>query len=110
MSPPYRSANYNNVTGQCETSDMDRHTTVGTGAFVAEENSDFLENNCVDDPVKMCEFQKMEGKILKTVDSVHQEVASLDDCKRLCLTAPFKYVHSLEIVPLSNAGEEKLKV
>lgn len=69
---------------------MDRHTAVGTGAFRSADNSDFLENNCVDDPVRLCEFQKMEGRILKTVDSVYQDVATLDDCKRLCLTATFR--------------------
>ncbi|ROT79792.1 hypothetical protein C7M84_001483 [Penaeus vannamei] len=85
-----RSANFNNATGDCQISDMDRHTTVGTGAFKVAENSDFLENNCVDDPVRLCEFQRMEGRILKTVDSVFQDVESLEDCKRLCLTAPFR--------------------
>ncbi|XP_069987065.1 uncharacterized protein [Penaeus vannamei] len=84
------SANFNNATGDCQISDMDRHTTVGTGAFKVAENSDFLENNCVDDPVRLCEFQRMEGRILKTVDSVFQDVESLEDCKRLCLTAPFR--------------------
>lgn len=86
----HRSANYNNATGDCATSDMDRHTAVGTGAFRPLENSDFLENNCVDDPVRLCEFQKMEGRILKTVDSVYQDVEGLDECKRLCLTASFR--------------------
>ncbi|KAK7053130.1 hypothetical protein SK128_017679 [Halocaridina rubra] len=74
---------------------MDRHTAVGTGAFRAADNNDFLENNCVDDPVKLCEFQKMEGRILKTVDSVFQDVNSLEDCKRLCLTAPYR-CHSFD--------------
>ncbi|KAK8744725.1 hypothetical protein OTU49_000584 [Cherax quadricarinatus] len=92
---PCRSANFNNATGDCSISDMDRHTAVGTGAFRAAENSDFLENNCVDDPVRLCEFQKMESRILKTVDSVYQEVASLEDCKRLCLTASFR-CHSFD--------------
>ena len=71
---------------------MDRHTAVGSGAFKVSDNTDYLENNCVDDPVRLCEFQKMEGKILKTVDSVYQDVGSLDECKKLCLTAPYRYV------------------
>lgn len=90
-----RSANFNNASGNCQISDMDRHTAVGTGSFRAAANTDFLENNCVDDPVRLCEFQKMEGRILKTVDSVYQEVNSLEDCKRLCLTAPFR-CHSFD--------------
>ncbi|KAG7175215.1 putative PAN domain-containing protein 7 [Homarus americanus] len=74
---------------------MDRHTAVGTGAFQSAVNSDFLENNCVDDPVRLCEFQKMEGRILKTVDSVYQDVDGLEDCKRLCLTTSFR-CHSFD--------------
>ncbi|XP_050714684.1 uncharacterized protein LOC126997559 [Eriocheir sinensis] len=92
---PCRSANFNNSTGDCATSDMDRHTAVGTGSFRPSENSDFLENNCVDDPVRLCEFQKMEGRILKTVDSVYQDVVGLEECKRLCLTASFR-CHSFD--------------
>ncbi|KAA0192345.1 hypothetical protein HAZT_HAZT001565 [Hyalella azteca] len=79
----------------CSISDMDRHTVVGSGSFKRSENTDFLENNCVDDPVRLCEFQKMEGRILKTVDSVFQEVESLDECKQLCLEAPYR-CHSFD--------------
>ena len=86
----FRSANFNNQTGNCQISDMDRHTVVGSGAFKPAANTDFMEANCVDDPVKLCEFQKMDGRILKTVDSVFQDVDTIDDCKKLCLTAPFR--------------------
>jgi len=92
---PCRSANFNNQTGDCKISDMDRHTVVGSGAFKPAANTEFLEANCVDDPVKLCEFQKMDGRILKTVDSVFQDVETLDDCKKLCLTAPFR-CHSFD--------------
>jgi hypothetical protein len=54
-----------------------------------------MENNCVDDPVKLCEFQKLEGRILKTVDSVFQDVSTIDDCRQLCLTAPYR-CHSFD--------------
>ena len=33
---------------------------------------EYLENNCVDDPVKLCDFQLLENRIMKTVDSVYQ--------------------------------------
>lgn len=74
---------------------MDRHTMAGTGAFKVSASVDYLENNCVDDPVKLCEFQKLDGRILKTVDSVFQDVASIDDCRQLCLTAPYR-CHSFD--------------
>ena len=30
----------------------------------------YLENNCVDDPVKLCDFQLLENRIMKTIHSV----------------------------------------
>ena len=75
------------ATGECRISDMDRHTVAGTTAFtVTFENQlfsptchsqeslgdEYLENNCVDDPVKLCDFQLLENRIMKTVDSVYQ--------------------------------------
>lgn len=90
-----RSANFNNVTGECRLSDMDRHTMAGTGAFRTSSSNDYMENNCVDDPVKLCEFQKLDGRILKTVNSIFQDVASIDDCRQLCLTAPYR-CHSFD--------------
>ena len=51
---------------------MDRHTIAGTGEFVASPDDEFMENNCVDDPVRLCDFQLLENRIMKTVDSVYQ--------------------------------------
>ena len=52
---------------------MDRHTVAGTGTFQESSVGDeYLENNCVDDPVKLCDFQLLENRIMKTVDSVYQ--------------------------------------
>jgi len=70
-----RSATYNSKTGDCRISDMDRHTVSSTGDFeLSAEGADdvYLENNCVDDPVKLCDFQLLENRIMKTVDSVYQ--------------------------------------
>lgn len=85
-----RSANYNNGTAECDMSDMDRLTVAGQGAFEPAVGIDYLENNCVDEPVKLCEFKKFPGRILKTVDSVYQDVGSLDDCRELCLNSPYR--------------------
>ena len=67
-----RSASYRASTGECRLSDMDRHTVAGTGAFTEAVGEEYLENNCVDDPVKLCDFQLLENRIMKTVDSVYQ--------------------------------------
>ena len=51
---------------------MDRHTVASTGDFLVSTDDEYLENNCVDDPVKLCDFQLLENRIMKTVDSVYQ--------------------------------------
>ncbi|XP_025074328.1 uncharacterized protein LOC105428263 isoform X4 [Pogonomyrmex barbatus] len=85
-----RSANYINATKQCELSDMDRMTIAGSNAFQAAKGVDYLENHCVEEPVKLCEFKKLTGRILKTVDSVYQDVGTSDECRELCLNSPFR--------------------
>lgn len=69
---------------------MDRLTLGSTSAIKAKEGAEYLENNCAEEPTKMCEFKKLPGKILKTVDSVYQEIANADDCRELCLNSPFR--------------------
>ncbi|CAH0559295.1 unnamed protein product [Brassicogethes aeneus] len=85
-----RSANYNNATGACELSNMDRITLAGSNAFQAADGIEYMENNCVEEPTKLCEFKKLNGMILKTVDSVYQDVGSVDECRELCLNSPYR--------------------
>jgi len=85
-----RSANYNNATGDCELSTMDRITLAGSTTFQTADGYEYMENNCVDEPTKLCEFKKLTGRILKTVDSVYQDVGSLDECRELCLNSPYR--------------------
>ncbi|CAH1134466.1 unnamed protein product [Ceutorhynchus assimilis] len=85
-----RSANYNNATGDCELSSMDRLTVAGSSAFVSADGYDYMENNCIEEPTKLCEFKKLNGRILKTVDSVYQDVGTLEECKELCLNSPYR--------------------
>lgn len=86
----FRSANYIASTEECELSEMDRLTVAGSNAFQTAVDSDYLENNCVDEPTKLCEFKKLNGRILKTVDSVYQEVGSVEECRDLCLNSPYR--------------------
>ncbi|XP_055587928.1 uncharacterized protein LOC129740317 [Uranotaenia lowii] len=85
-----RSANFYQSTMTCELSDMDRITLAGSSAFQAADEADYLENNCAEEPTKLCEFKRMSGRILKTVDSVYQDVASVDECRELCLSSPYR--------------------
>jgi hypothetical protein len=53
---------------------------------------DYLEVNCAPpgEPDKLCVYEQTKGKILKTVDSVFQAIASREDCEDLCNNAPFR--------------------
>lgn len=83
-------------------SDMDRLTVAGSGSFEPATGYDYLENNCVEEPVKLCEFKKLPGRILKTVDSVYQEVDSAEECRDLCLNSPYR-CHSYDY---GDTGEQ----
>ncbi|XP_036223876.2 uncharacterized protein [Bactrocera oleae] len=85
-----RSANYYRSSNTCELSEMDRITLAGSGAFQPHDAVDYLENNCADEPNKLCEFKRLSGRILKTVDSVYQDVGSIDECRDLCLNSPYR--------------------
>jgi hypothetical protein len=51
---------------------MDRFSVTARSAYSTTPDVDYFETNCADDPVKMCDFQRTEGRILKTVDAVYQ--------------------------------------
>ena len=51
----------------------------------------FSERNCiVGEPRRLCIYDRVKGKILKTVDSVYQAIDSREDCEDLCNSAPFR--------------------
>lgn len=68
----YRSASFIAGENECGLSDMDRFSATARSAYTAGEGAEYFETNCIDDPVKMCDFQRTEGRILKTVDAVFQ--------------------------------------
>ncbi|XP_005177489.2 uncharacterized protein LOC101896863 [Musca domestica] len=85
-----RSANYYRHSGLCELSDMDRITLSGSNNVEPYDGADYLENNCAEEPSKLCEFKRISGKILKTVDSVYQDINSIEECRDLCLNSPYR--------------------
>ncbi|TDG50882.1 hypothetical protein AWZ03_002537 [Drosophila navojoa] len=84
------SANYHRDSNSCTLSEMDRFTLAGSNAFQAHPGTDYLENNCAEEPNKLCEFKRLPGRILKTVDSVYQDIGSVDECRELCLNSPYR--------------------
>ncbi|XP_066995451.2 uncharacterized protein [Anabrus simplex] len=93
---PCRSGNYNHKSGDCSLSDMDRFSVSGLNSLVEEEAVDYLESNCVNDPIKMCDFTALNGKILKTVDAVHEGVPTIEECRNLCLQAADFRCHTFD--------------
>jgi len=85
-----RSAQYSRATGECRLAAMDRQSMSGRPGFAAEDGVDYMEVNCVGLESKLCLYEKVRGKILKTVDAVYQAIASEEDCKNLCNNAPFR--------------------
>ena len=69
----------------------DRHELAGQPLFQPETGVDYVEKNCVDDNDKrLCIYEEVKGKILKTVDSVYQAIDSREDCEDLCNNAPYR--------------------
>ena len=86
-----RAINWIEENKDCSLLGVDRHVLAGTTAFSPVEGSDYLERNCVvGEPRRLCIYDRVKGKILKTVDSVYQAIDSREDCEDLCNTAPFR--------------------
>lgn len=69
---------------------MDRITLSAGASVEPYDGADYLENNCAEEPSKLCEFKRISGKILKTVDSVYQDINTIDECRDLCLNSPYR--------------------
>lgn len=85
-----RSIMFTEGSGECRLAAMDRHSLAGRPGFGPANGVQYMEVNCVSDPSKLCLYGKERGKILKTVDAVHQAIASEEDCQDLCNNAPFR--------------------
>ena len=89
---------------------MDRHTVASSGDFTESQDDQYLENNCVDDPVKLCDFRLLENRIMKTVDSVYQvgSAVTMDGRRRANAMATFRYTRgfapSSEQVSVADAS------
>jgi len=86
-----RAINWIEENQDCTLLDVDRHVLAGTTSFAPKEGTDYLERNCiVGEPRRLCIYDRVKGKILKTVDSVYQAIDSREDCEDLCNSAPFR--------------------
>jgi hypothetical protein len=69
--------------------DFDRYSQPTT-PFLQQPNMDYIESQCVPEPNRSCEFKKIENRLLKTVDSLVEGVSSMEECRQLCLNAPYR--------------------
>jgi hypothetical protein len=91
----FRSASFSPATGECLLSELDRFS--GSAALVAAAPASlYMESNCVEDPGRLCDFREVRGRLLKTVDSVWEGVASRERCRDLCAAAAGGRCHTYD--------------
>lgn len=62
---------------------------------------DYGENNCIQEARGICDFKPLQNRILKTVDSIYQDIKSEPECRKRCLQAPYR-CHSYDLGDSSN--------
>jgi len=94
--PQCRAINWVSESAECNLLNVDRQVMAGRPAFQAAQGVDLLEKNCIEPGAdRLCLYETVKGKILKTVDSVYQAIDSKEDCEDLCNNAPFR-CHSFD--------------
>lgn len=101
-----RSASFDPTNKACTLSQVDRNMAGRKQLLEISEKVDYLEVSCVPKPTKMCEFQSMRGRILKTVDAVYQDVGSVEECRSRCTNSNFT-CYSYDFM---SAGEKICRV
>lgn len=102
-----KSFNYDSASGSCSLSDMDRHSLPTAAArrrhYVESsvDTIDYGENNCVQEARGICDFKPLQNRILKTVDSIYQDIKSEPECRKRCLQAAYR-CHSYDMGDASN--------
>lgn len=102
-----KSFNYDSASGSCQLSDMDRHSlptaSLRRRHYVEStiDTIDYGENNCIQEARGICDFKALNNRILKTVDSIHQDIKTEPECRKRCLQAPYR-CHSYDLGDSSN--------
>jgi len=84
-----RSAAYNRENKICAMSQIDRNMAGRKNFVQVTEKTDYVEISCGAKPDRMCEFKTIREKIMKTVDAVHLDTESTEECRQKCLEADF---------------------
>ncbi|RWS27044.1 uncharacterized protein B4U80_03602 [Leptotrombidium deliense] len=86
-----RSVNYNRFSRECDLMSVDRQSVEGDIPTLVDTNVDYVEINCEEESSKRsCEFKKLNGVILKTVDAVYPDIKDVNECRHKCLESAFR--------------------
>lgn len=102
-----KSFNYDLASGSCQLSDVDRHSLPSAALrrrhFVESplDTIDYGENNCVQEVRGICDFKPLQNRILKTVDSIYQDIKTEPECRKRCLQAAYR-CHSYDLGDSAN--------
>ena len=69
---------------RCALLTRDRVTAQSGGTLSNSRDVDYLENTCLQRQSGVCDYKPRLGILLKTVDSVHKDVSSIEECQELC--------------------------
>ncbi|XP_050723631.1 uncharacterized protein LOC127002106 [Eriocheir sinensis] len=84
-----RSISYNYTTGSCLLSKVNRNMAGRKQLLKMAPGAVYAEVACVPKPQKMCEFTRMPGRILKTVDAVYRDLQTTEECRERCMKSDF---------------------
>lgn len=85
-----RSVEFDRENSLCKMSQFDRNMAGRNRRMVmTNSTSDYIEMSCGAKPDRMCEFQRKTNQIMKTVDAVHLDTNSTEECREKCLNADF---------------------
>jgi len=70
-------------------SQQDRNMAGLKRVVEADAHHDYLELACGAKPQRTCQFKKLSERIMKTVDAVHLDIGSTEECRQKCLDASF---------------------
>lgn len=77
-------------TGTCEMLENNRHSIASSFHFEkyfikSNRSVEYIESNCITEANAMCFFKRVRNRVLKTVDSLYEQIKDEEQCKQLCL-------------------------
>ena len=86
--------------------ELNRHSIASNFHFEkyfikSNKTVEYIESNCVQEASAMCFFKRIRNKVLKTVDSLYEQIKDEEQCKQLCLNTNIR-CHSYTLGDKNN--------